>query len=70
MEGFLIMVNGQEFYVKQGLHENLYEVSNSGKKFLVGKRETGEWEVMLQDSDQTEISASEIGKVIDNRVKE
>jgi hypothetical protein len=67
MKGFSIVVSGEEFYVKQGLHENLYEVSNDGKKFLIGKRESGEWEVMLQDSEQTEISAAEIGSAIDAR---
>ncbi|WP_207421417.1 hypothetical protein [Desertivirga brevis] len=65
MKGFSIEVNGQAFHVEQGLHENLYEVSNDGKKFLIGKRENGEWEVMLQDSEQTEISAAEIGSAID-----
>lgn len=65
MKEFSIEVNGQVFKVAQGLHENLYEVSNDGRKFLIGKRENGEWEVMLQDSDQAEISANEIGAAIE-----
>jgi len=68
MDPFSIFVDDVEYIIKPALHENMYQVSNKDRSFLAGKRKDGEWEVILQDSEEADVSAEAIGKAIEDHV--
>ena len=69
MERFSISIMDEYFEVEQSLHENIYQVSSAEKKFLVGRRGEGDWELILPDSDQVNFPVNLIGEEIERQMK-
>ncbi|HEY1056374.1 MAG TPA: hypothetical protein VGE24_14605 [Emticicia sp.] len=69
MEAFQVKINDRNFTVVPRLHDNFYSVSYAGRSAMLGKEEDGEWEFSLQSSEDLDVSAREIGEVIEMYLK-
>ncbi|MBC8054631.1 MAG: hypothetical protein H7Y13_16350 [Sphingobacteriaceae bacterium] len=65
MEAFNIILNGNEYHVEPGLHQGFYSVNCGSRAGMLGKSENEQWELTLQTSDALDISAAELGEVVE-----